>query len=335
MQSLGSEEGVIKLKVSVLIPNWNGLELLKKSLPSLGKQVFQKFEVIIVDNGSTDESVPYVKKNFPKFKVIELKENIGFSPAMNLAIKESRGEYLILLNNDTEIDKNCLNFLVESADRHQDVGMIAAKMLNFHNRKLIDSAGDYIDEVGHANNIGLGEYDSPRFNVPGYIFLVTGGGSLFKKKVFDQVGLFDNDYFAYFEDVDICFRAQIAGFKAWYEPRAIIYHIHKATSRKNTAFTEYLQFRNMTMTIIKDFPMSLMLKNFNWLKIILVNLNTVRFLGSCGYLIPAFKAECYIIFHFFGLLKKRRKIQAGRKVDNAYINSFILEKKITFFGLFK
>lgn len=325
---------VSKVKVSVIIPNWNGKHLLKVCLPSLKKQSFKDYEVIIVDNGSTDGSVEYIKKSFPEFLVFELKENIGFSPAVNLGAKLCKGENIVLINNDTKVDSRCLEYLYKAATSHKDVGMVAAKMLQMKNPKKIDSAGDYIDAVGHANNIGLGER-ADKYNTPGYIFLVTGGGGLFKREVFEKIGFFDHIFFAYFEDVDFCLRAQLVGFKAWFEPKAVIYHLHKATSNRNKSFTEYLQFRNMTQTIIKNFPNKLLVKDFNWLKIVLVNLNTVRYEASQGYLKEAMKAEAFILLNIFKLLKQRKEIQRSKTVTDRYIIQNIRAKRITFFGLLK
>lgn len=323
------------LETSVIIPSWNGLHLLKISLPSLDRQTYKNFEVIIIDNGSVDGSVDYIEKRFSDFKVIKLEKNIGFAPAVNMGIKQAKGKFIVLINNDTRVDKNCLKFLVGAAKAHEDVGMVAAKMLNFLNPKIIDSAGDCIDAVGHASNIGFGQKDDIRFNEPKYIFLTTGGGSLIKREVFDRIGLFDDDYFAYFEDVDFCLRAQFIGFKIWYEPKAVIYHMHKATSSRNWKLTEYLQFRNMTQTIIKDFPKALLLSDLNLIKIVLVNINTIRFLATQGLLREALMAELYIITHLFTILRKRQKIQRSIKVSDKYIIKNFVEKKITFFGLLK
>lgn len=321
--------------ISIIIPNWNGKELLKVCLASLKEQTYKDIEVIIVDNGSIDGSTQYIKKYFPEFECIELPKNVGFAPAVNIGIKKAKGEYIVLINNDTEVDKNCIRYLVKAAKAYPEVGFVAAKMLNFYNRNIIDSAGDYIDVVGHANNIGLGEKDGLNFETPKYVFLGTGGGSLFKREIFKKVGFFDEDYFAYFEDVDLCFRAQLQGFKGWYEPKAVIYHIHKATSSRNKPFTEYLQYRNMTQTIIKNFPSSLLKKDFNWLRILLVNINTIRYLASQGMLIQALKAEFYIIKNIFSLLKKRQEIQQSKKVSDKYIIENVREKRIRLFGIFR
>ncbi|MDO8429660.1 MAG: glycosyltransferase family 2 protein [Candidatus Daviesbacteria bacterium] len=322
------------VKVTVIIPNWNGKEYLKTCLPSLIKQSFKDFEIILIDNGSTDGSVKFAER-FVNLKIIKLKKNIGFAPAVNLGIESSKSEYLVLLNNDTKVDIRCLEYLVKAAESHPEVGMVAAKMLNFYNPKLIDSAGDYIDAVGHANNIGWQERDGEKFNQAKNIFLVSGGGCLIKRQVILKVGLLDDDFFAYFEDVDFCFRAQLAGFKAWFEPRAKIFHVHKATSRRNQGLTEYLQFRNMTITVIKNFPPKLLIHNFNWLKILLVNINTVRFLATQGYFKEALKAEIYILTHLLNILLKRRKTQSLKVVSDEYIISWVLPKKITLFGLFR
>lgn len=313
---------------SVVIPSWNGLELLKICLPSISKQTLKNFEVIVVDNGSIDGSVGFVEKTFSKFKVIKLTENVGFAKAVNIGIKKSSGKYIILINNDTKLDCKALERLVKAANDHPAAGFVASRMLNFFEPEIINAAGGFIDVVGHANNLGLGKKNDEKFNKEGYVFMATGGGGLFKREVFGKVGLFDEDYFAYMEDVDLCFRAQLAGFKGWYEPKAIIYHAHKATSSKNRSLLEYLQFRNMTQTIIKDFPKGLLFNNFNWLKIILVNINTVRFLISEGFGMSALKAEWYIVTHVLKLLKRRREIQKAKTVEDGYIIRIVKEKKL-------
>lgn len=320
-------------EVSVIIPNWNGKHLLKKCLAALEKQSYKDIEILVIDNGSKDGSVEFIKNKYPKINLIELKDNIGFAGAVNLGIKICTGNYMVLVNNDTEADRNFLKFLVQSAKSKKEVGMVAAKILQMGNKNLIDSAGDYIDAVGHANNLGYGKTDNQEFQKGKEVFLVSGGACLIKRKVFESIGFFDETYFAYMEDVDFSLRAQLRGFKAYFEPRSVIYHHHKATSSKFPAFTEYLQYRNMTMTIIKDFPASVFLKDLNWLKIILVNLNTIRFLAINGYLVSALKAEWFVLTNIFSLLKKRQKIQSEIKVPVEYVIKNIQPKKVTLFGL--
>lgn len=323
-----------KIKACVIIPTWNGKELLRICLLSLRRQTFKSFEVLVLDNGSTDGTGEYVRKNFGEFRLIPLDKNLGFSAAVNTGINQSKGEYVILLNNDTEVDKKCVEFLVQAADEHPEAGFVAAKILNFYKRKIIDNAGDYIDGGGHPNTRGTGEKDGPEFNRPGYTFMVTGGGSLFKRSAIERVGLFDEEYFVYMEDVDFCLRAQLQGIKGWYEPKAKIYHIRMATSSRNLPLFQYLTFRNMTINVIKNFPKGLLLYDFNWLRVILVNLNTVMYLFRRGFGASALKAEWYILKHLRPLLKKRATIQKNKKVSDQYFIENVKRKKITFFKLF-
>jgi GT2 family glycosyltransferase len=151
--------------------------------------------------------------------------------------------------------------------------------------------------------------------------------------MFNRIGLFDEDYFLYMEDVDLCLRAQLSGYKFWFEPKAKIYHIRMATSSKNMEFTECISFRNMTMTIIKNYPVSLLYRN--WWKILLVNLNTIFYLGRKGYLKRTLQSEWYILTHLKPLLEKRKKIQQMKRTSDQYIIENIRPKKVTFYGLLK
>lgn len=289
----------------------------------------------MVDNGSTDGSLSYIKRYFPKVRVIALGKNCGFARAVNEGIKAARGEFIVLINNDTEIEKHCIKFLVKAASKHQNVGFVAAKILNFYQRDIIDNAGDYIDGGGHPNTRGTGEKDGPKFEKEGYLFMATGGGSLFKKWVFDKVGLFDEEYITYMEDVDFCLRAQMLGIKGWFQPKAKIYHIRQATSSRVPDLFQYLTFRNMTINILKNFPKKVLLYDWNFLKIILVNFNTVFYLIRKGYFKSAMKAEWYILTNFFRILKKRQEIQGKKIISDEYFLDNFVKKKITFYGLFR
>ena len=183
--------------------------------------------------------------------------------------------------------------------------------------------------------LARGKKNGIEFNRAGYCFLVTGGGCLIKRQVFESIGFFDENYFAYMEDVDFCLRAQMRGFRGWYEPGAVIRHVHKATSSRDIPFTEYLQFRNMTQTIIRDFPSKLLFRNFNLLLIILVNLNTVLYFFKNGFWKEALKAEAFILLNFGRLISERRKIQSAITVSEEYLIENFRPKRITFYGLLK
>lgn len=324
-----------QVRASVIIPNWNGRYLLEDCLLSLSKQSFKNFEIILVDNGSIDDSLEYVESNFPRVRVLKLRKNFGFAKAINEGVEASNAEYVVLLNNDTAVNKNWLESLIECASEHPEVISVNSKLLNFYHKKIIDGVGILINEVGQARSIGWQEEDRGHYEKESYIFGATGGASLFKREDFIKLGRFDESYFMYSEEVDLAFRAQFAGFKSIFCPKAIVYHKHKATSKKLLSHIEYWQFRNMTQTIIKDFPASILLKRWRWLKIILVHFNTIFYQLKNGYLWPPILADFWILLHLSQLLKKRREIQKNRKVSDEYIESFFKEKKVTFWGLWR
>ena len=314
------------INASVIIPNFNGVSLLADCLESLTKQVYSNFEVIVVDNNSTDNSINFITKNYPEVKVIKLKKNFGFAKAINQGVREARGKYLLFLNNDTKVTADWLNELVKFANLHPEVVSINSKLVNFYKKNLIDGVGITINEVGQAKSIGWQEIDRDQYNNPFYIFGATGGASLFKKDLFIKIGMFDEKYFMYSEEVDFAFRAQFLGYKSMYCPSAIVYHKHKATARKYPAKIEYWQFRNMTQTIIKDFPTAILFKDYRWLKIILVHLNTILYQLKNGYIWPPIMTELWLFIHLPFLIKDRIKIQSNIKVEISYIESFLTKK---------
>lgn len=321
-----------KIKASVIIPNWNGGELLKDCLESLSEQSYKDFEIILVDNNSTDNSLNYIMENFPKVKIIKLDKNYGFAKAINEGVKSSKAEYAVFLNNDTFADKDWLNQLIKCADNHPEVISVNSKLLNFYSQKIIDGVGIQINEVGQAKSIGWHQKDKGQYEKEDYIFGATGGASLFRRTDFIKVGVFDEKYFMYSEEVDFAFRAQFLGYKSIYCPKAIVFHKHKSTAKKFPQHIEYWQFRNMSQTIIRDFPTDVLLKNFRWLKIILVHLNTIFYQLKNGFIWPPVLTEIWLIFNLPRLLTERKKIQSGKKISDDYIELFLTKKEITFWG---
>lgn len=318
---------------SVIIPNWNGKDLLEDCLKSLANQSYKNFELVVVDNNSNDGSVGYISYNFPQVKVVKLSKNFGFAKAINEGVKAAKGEYVVFLNNDTCVDRDWLKSLIKCVEKHPEVISVNSKLLNFYDRKIIDGVGILINEVGQARSIGWQEKDQGQFEEENYIFGATGGASLFRKKEFIKLGMFDEDFFMYSEEVDFAFRAQFVGLKSIYCPQAIVYHKHKATAKRSLSKVEYWQFRNMTQTIIKDFPAEILLRNWRWLKIILVHLNTIFYQLKNGFFWPPFLADLWVLSHLPKLLKERKKIQSSIKVSTEYIESFLWDKKVTFWGL--
>jgi GT2 family glycosyltransferase len=219
------------MKTSIIIANWNGLHLLKKCLPSIQKQSYIDSETIVVDNGSTDGSQDFIEEFFPQVKVIKLNKNYGFVKANNIGYKYSKGERIALLNNDTVADRWWLKNLNQSLDEHLEVGFCASKILLLDKPCIIDSAGDILSLFG-AYNRGKNEVDQPKYNIPKYIFGACAAAAIYRRKMLEDIGFFDEIFITNFEDVDLSFRAQLAGYKCMYVPSAVVYHKRGETIKK-------------------------------------------------------------------------------------------------------
>ena len=322
------------MKVTIVVITWNKKDLLRDCLKSLDKQTHNNFQRIVVDNGSTDGTSEFIKTYYPQIKIVSLEKNLGFPKAANEGIKASKSEYVILLNNDTVVDEDFVKNLLRALDAHKEYCGCTSKMIDFFNRDILASAGDIMNDVGQSFPRGLGD-NIDTFNKSEEVFLITGGASIFRKKVFEKIGFFDEDYFIYGEDSDWCFQAQLAGYKFWYEPKAIVYHHCKATTKNMSKIIDYFQFRHMTITILKNFPLKLFFKKWRFITIPLIHLNTIFYMVIKGRLKEAIRADFWIITHLVQIMKKRLLIQSRRKVSIDYLNNWLEPKKLRFYGLLK
>jgi hypothetical protein len=252
------------IEVNIVIPNWNGLRFLPACLASIKKQAFNSFNITVVDNGSNDGSLEYLQKHYPQIHVIALPENKGFSAAVNKGILSSTAPFVFLLNNDTELAPDCLALLVEAAKQEeQDFVFFSPKMLSFHERTVLDGAGDGYLRGGAGYRLGTMEKDGPEYNEPGPIFGACAGAVLYNRSLFDHIGLFDEDFFAYLEDVDLNLRINHSGRKGYYVPAARVYHIGSASSgSKINPFTVRLSTRNSFYVLLKNYPPLLFFRFF-------------------------------------------------------------------------
>lgn len=246
-------------KVSIIVLNWNGKKYLKDCLTSLENQTFySNFETILADNGSKDDSVKFVRKNFPRIKIVENKKNLGFAEGNNRGIKSAKGEYVFILNNDTKLDKNCLERLVEATERDNQIGMSTPKILFLKNPQLINSVGTKIYFDGMSRARGEMEIDKGQYNQVEEILLPSGCAGLYRKKMLDEIGLFDENFFAYCEDTDLGLRGRLAGWKAILVPSAIVYHHWSGTVGKYSSLKAFLVERNHFWVALKNFPLTLL-----------------------------------------------------------------------------
>jgi GT2 family glycosyltransferase len=241
-------------KVSVIIPNWNGRGHLERCLPSVLAQTHPESEVVVVDNGSTDDSVGLVSREFPQVRLIVNTENLGFARANNQAILATDAPYLATLNNDTRPEPTWLQHMVEAAEAGAEIGMVAAKVLYWEPPHLIDSAGIDLDRAGYAWNRYNGQPDNAQEQEPYEVFGPSAAAALYRREMLDEVGLFDESYFAYYEDVDLAWRARLMGWRCVYVPEAQVYHVHSATSRQGSSFKRYYLVRNKALTTLKNYP---------------------------------------------------------------------------------
>lgn len=314
----------MKTNTSIIIPNWNGEDYIIDCLDSLSKQSFRNFEIIVVDNGSTDNSLKLIEEKYPKVKIKKLSYNTGFAVAVNNGIKMSKAKYVVLMNNDTYADKNWLKELVEAMNSG-GYGFAASKMLFYDKRSHINTAGDDITKYGWAMQRGFGNKDGKSFSDNKEIFSASGGSVIILRDLFKEVGYFDEKFFAYLEDVDWCYRAQLMGHKGLFVANSKIYHHVSATTKKLSTLGEYLTVRNTLAMIYKNFPPQLKRKYFFYilyaqLARLFMDLNIKRILsclrGQIGFLLMIPK-----------LKKDRKKLLNKKVVDVEYLDSFVVRSR--------
>lgn len=253
------------MEVSVIIPNYNGIAFLDSVLASLETQTQKNMEVILVDNGSSDGSVSFVTAHYPWVHIIELPENFGFCRAVNEGIKASKADYALLLNNDTEAAPDFVEQMLLAIRRHRRAFSCAARMVQFHDRDKLDDAGDYYCALGWSFARGKGA-DIHKYEKEEKIFSACGGAVIYRRKVLDKIGLFDEEHFAYLEDTDIGYRARIHGYENWYAPKAIVYHVGSGTSgSRYNQFKIRYSSRNNVYLIYKNMPLLQIILNLPFL----------------------------------------------------------------------
>ncbi|MBT8338514.1 MAG: glycosyltransferase family 2 protein [Desulfatitalea sp.] len=247
--------------IDIIIPNWNGKKLLEICLASLAKQDCKDFTITVVDNGSSDDSLGFLENCYPEIQVISFSENRGFSVAVNEGIKATENPWVFLLNNDIEVENDCITQLKKACINNRKYDFFALKMIDYYHRDKIDGAGDAVLRAGVGYRIGTMELDCRRYAIQRDVFGACAGAALYKRSMFDKIGCFDEDFFAYLEDVDFSIRAVRAGNRCCYLPDVRVYHMGSASSGSRiNAFIVSHSTRNNIFIILKNYYLELFLR---------------------------------------------------------------------------
>jgi GT2 family glycosyltransferase len=307
--------GILVTQVDIIIPNWNGKDWLRACLNSLLQQTFTDFEIILVDNNSTDGSVELVKQNYPQVQVLELNENTGFSGAINRGINSGTAPYICMFNNDAIAEPDFLENLLKSlkAKEVEGFAIAAAQVTFYHQPNIINSAGLFVGADGIGRDRGFQQENGANFESGLEVFGTSGVAALFKREMLKEVGLLDEDFFLYSEDVDLCYRAQLAGYRCLYVPNARVRHIGSASSEKISGKAVRLASRNGVLTIIKNFPLSILILYLP--AIILGQVYQLWLFARRKKLKSALLGKLDILKLLLITLSKRRTIQQNRKIS--------------------
>jgi GT2 family glycosyltransferase len=300
-------------RLTVAIANYNGRELLQHALESLDVQTFRDFCVLVVDDGSTDDSVAWLESHRADVQVIA-QANRGVTASLNVCLSTPSTELVMLLNNDVELRPECLAELVAALDEHPEAGCSCAKLLDFHRRDVLDGAGDVLRWAGSGHRRGHGEVDRGQYDEPRAIFGACAAAAVYRRTAIDAVGLLDEDFGAFCEDTDWALRAQLAGFDCRYVPTAVVYHMGSATLGAGlTDFTRYHLWRNTVWMLVKGMPTSIALRHAPQLLAgQLVNLAVAIRDRKLGIWLGAWRDALRGIGP---MLERRRAIQGARRVS--------------------
>jgi len=300
-------------RASLVLLNYNGWELLNAALASVAAQRFDGYEVVVVDNGSRDDSVASLARDWPDVRVVALPENVGVTAALNRMVDAARGEYVALLNNDIELSPDWLGVLVEAMDRDPRLASVAGKLLRMDAPEIIDRAGDTLVWSSACHGRGAGVRDEGQYDAPAEVFCVGGAAALYRRSVFEEIGGFDEQFFAYLEDVDWGFRARLAGYVARCEPAAVGLHRGGATLGEVNAFSLYHLRRNQIWLVVKNYPASRMLRHLP--ELVAFNVFQLALATRKGNGRLVLRAYRDALAGLPEVRRKRRRIQARRRLS--------------------
>ena len=326
----------IKSKVSIVIPHWNNVDVISECLDSILLTDFSDFEIIVVDNASIDNSVEWIKSNYPSVKIIENDENYGYAGGCNIGANQSSGEYIIFLNNDTIQEKNWLSILVETMNSNSNIAALQPKVLNYYDRNIFDYAGGsgghmdiYCFPFARGRVFEKQEKDLGQYNNKEKCFWSSGTCFMVRKNLFYEAGGFDDTFFAHMEEIDLCWRFYAMGFEVWVEPQSVVYHKNALTLPMHTHKKHYLNHRNSLIMLFSNYS----IKNIFLIGIPRLILEKV----ACFYSIimldwrhftAILRSLFWIIFHPNVIIKKRKNFFKIRRIGDRKIIDSMMQSSI-------
>jgi GT2 family glycosyltransferase len=303
---------------SIIVVNYNGREFLEDCFRSLSNLDYPSYEVIMVDNASTDGSVGYVTERFPWVKVIGLESNHGFSGGNDVGVEHACGKYVAFLNNDVEVEPTWLSELVEGIEEDEKIASCGSKMLFYERRNYVNHAGGAVTITGAGFDIGFMMEEKKVYNKPKFVGCTSGGAMLVRKGVFCTLGGFDPDYFAYFEDVDFCLRAWTAGYKVKYMPTSVVYHKFGGSfGTDSSPFKMFLYQRNRLYNIAKNFELrSLVLATLTSIAYDAYKISRFLIDGNFAMALSIIRGSLSFISNLRRVIEKRRAIQDAREISD-------------------
>lgn len=327
--------------VSIIIVNWNGGKVLEDCLNSLEKISYKNWQLVFVDNGSNDGSDAFPEKILTSLKIsiIKNKENLGFAYANNQGFEKAKGEYILLLNNDTVVTTNFLSILVDKMNLDSSLGVTQPKIYMLDKKGYLDNAGSFITRIGFWDHWGFGEKDSQEFNIEKEIFSAKGACMLIRKSVIEKVDLFDPDFVSYFEESDFCWRVWLAGYRVLYYPKSHIYHkVGFTIKRQNVLNINFHYYKNRICSLIKNLEilnLLITLSSHLFISLGIAFIFLVR--GNRKGSIMIIQAIMWNIININKTLNKRVHVQKTRKISDRQLFKNLLHPVnwIKFFRDFK
>jgi len=324
--------------VSIIIPHWNGIDVIMECLDSLNEASYPNLEIIVVDNDSTDDSVNHILKKFPNVIIFENEQNEGYAGGCNRGSEIAKGKYFLFLNNDTIHEPNWIESLVQLLEKNTNIAAVQPKILNYYQKNLFDYAGgaggmmDFLvfpfvrGRIFNEQEIDTGQYNSKQ-----EIFWSSGTAFLVRKTIFQEAGKFDELFFAHMEEIDLCWRFNLMRYEVWSEPSSVVYHKNAVSLPMYTEEKYYLNHRNSLIMLLTNYslPLAIYVLPIRWaLDVIAIIYSILR--GDWAHIKGIAKAHAWIVFHPRKLYQKRVRLKAIRKVKDRNILKKIYHGSIVF-----